>query len=166
MIYIYSFPEQHEAGLTLVRNIISLCLFWLSFSYCVPQPLRSTFNPSSELFYVPEDHLIDKRVFLSRGWGPGGYEVPSQGIGSVSDIIKLASFIRNNESPLLEAPRTSALVAAPSFTGLLSPPERERNEGWKSSRPSKEKPDSMDYRRFHSIFTSGTWSPLGKRSLY
>ncbi|KAK8725531.1 hypothetical protein OTU49_010607 [Cherax quadricarinatus] len=92
-----------------------------------------------------------KRVFLSRGWGPGGYEAPSP---------PSQRFVRR--PPAFQAPRTKIQenILTPAIGGnggaryaaLVSPKQLEQTQ---------QKPQ---YRRFHSIFTSGTWSPLGKRS--
>ncbi|XP_069184419.1 uncharacterized protein, partial [Procambarus clarkii] len=91
------------------------------------------------------------RVFLSRGWGPGGYEAPSP---------PPQRFVRR--PPAFQPPGTKIQENRPTpgiggnggarYAALVSPQQLEQ---------SQQKPQ---YRRFHSIFTSGTWSPLGKRS--
>ncbi|CAL4119915.1 unnamed protein product, partial [Meganyctiphanes norvegica] len=94
-----------------------------------------------------EDQIdVSKRVFLSRGWGPGGYE---------TYVARPSRFPRRPQGP----PTTSRPSVA---TGRNLDGAKYAALVWLGQqKPRHPKPQN---RRFHSIFTSGTWSPLGKRS--
>lgn len=91
-----------------------------------------------------------KRVFLSRGWGPGGYEAPQPP----------QRFVRRPPLPPTKLPQKQPLVQAQKTKGIGG----SRFAALVSNQQPPPNQPNTQYRRFHSIFTSGTWSPLGKRS--
>ncbi|XP_071526384.1 uncharacterized protein [Panulirus ornatus] len=92
-----------------------------------------------------------KRVFLSRGWGPGGYEAPPPPQRFVRrPPVRQSPQIKTKERSF---PKATGSSGGARYAALVSSRQKEQK--------ALQKPQ---YRRFHSIFTSGTWSPLGKRS--
>ncbi|XP_066960941.1 uncharacterized protein [Macrobrachium rosenbergii] len=86
-----------------------------------------------------------KRVFLSRGWMAGGYKAPEP-------------------SPNRFVRRPPALAPVPPSFPQPKPGDGPGNEAHYAALVSDQPQQSPPYRRFHSIFTSGMWTPLGKRS--
>lgn len=127
---------------------------WLPF---LPRDSHAALIPPSTR---PHDAVLEddvnartKKVFLSRGWGPGGYDAPPP--------PPPQRFVRR---PLL--PPTLGQVNTESpFSPPLALRERAGRARFAAlvSTQRQEAPQKPQYRRFHSIFTSGTWSPLGKR---
>ncbi|XP_063889274.1 uncharacterized protein LOC135115998 [Scylla paramamosain] len=95
-----------------------------------------------------------KRVFLSRGWGPGGYDAPPPPAPQ-----------RYTRRPLVppSTGQDDTEQPVPSSLALRERAGRARFAALVSTQRQETQPQPQ-YRRFHSIFTSGTWSPLGKRS--
>ncbi|XP_042230288.1 uncharacterized protein LOC121871830 isoform X2 [Homarus americanus] len=91
-----------------------------------------------------------KRVFLSRGWGPGGYEAPPP---PPQRFVRRPPALHPPRAKIHEKPPTTAVGGNGGawYAALVSPHRQEQIQ---------QKPQ---YRQFHSIFTSGNWSPLGKR---
>lgn len=93
-------------------------LAWISLPYSSPLPIHESSVP------LPRgggDAPMDKRVFLSRGWGPGGYEVPSpQGLGNSQDMMRLARLLRKEGTPLRRPSLVSLIAATPSKFGQVS----------------------------------------------
>ncbi|XP_076041216.1 uncharacterized protein LOC143025436 [Oratosquilla oratoria] len=135
-----------------------------------------------------------KRVFLSRGWGPGGYEAikerrpvrthsPEEGAAGVLDAFDIyetlaeaehaKTYGRHNPRRKIHVLRHVASPGLPPSPGgahyealvwAVNHPFSHKGPKSSSKANLKQKQKPLIPRRFHSMFTSGTWSPLGKRN--
>ncbi|KAK4309737.1 hypothetical protein Pmani_018665 [Petrolisthes manimaculis] len=101
---------------------------------------------------------VVKRVFLSRGWGPGGYNTPPPLPSPPHRLVR-----RPPGPPQVPETRSVQTLPPPLTTGKSMGGARfAALVSAARQRPLPSQPKASS-RRFHSIFTSGTWRPLGKR---